>query len=139
MALQTPDECVSETSCKTVGEPAQSHDDFRAQTRAVRVWQLLLTVCITLCISSIATPATAFAYYNRGTVTIAPGTAYVSLTAGQSTSVSVYLDPAADSQLPGCGMQECPQECPPECFDANGQCICGGTTYSTYYPSVTCS
>ncbi|MDR2108570.1 MAG: hypothetical protein LBP28_03805, partial [Coriobacteriales bacterium] len=95
-----------------------------------------------LCVAALLlTPASlAHAYFNRGTVGISVGAASVSLTPGQSTSVSVTLNPASDEQTQGCGMAECPQSCGDKgCLDANGQCVCAGQGYSTYYPDVAVS
>jgi hypothetical protein len=78
----------------------------------------------------------ALAYYDRGPVGISTGAASVNVQAGSSVSVSVSLSPAQDGQTQGCGMAECPQTCPSECTDANGQCICAGAAYSTYYADV---
>ena len=84
--------------------------------------------------------STVQAYFNRGTVGVSVGKGSVSVEAGSNTSVSVSLTPASDSQLPGCGMAECPQICgEKECLDANGQCTCNGKTYQTYYTSVSVS
>lgn len=84
------------------------------------------------------------AYYNFGTVGVSSGASYLSVQAGQSTSTSIAVSPASDSQTLGCGMAKCPQVCTSEgaveagytCFDVNGQCTCSGTGYSTYYPEV---
>jgi hypothetical protein len=81
-------------------------------------------------------PQGAYAYYDRGPVGMAVGSSSISVQTGSSVSVSVTLSPASDGQTQGCGMAECPQTCPPECTDANGQCVCAGSAYSTYYPSV---
>ena len=84
--------------------------------------------------------STVQAYFNRGTVGVSVGKGSVSVEAGSNTSVSVSLTPASDSQLPGCGMAECPQICgEKECLDANGQCTCNGKTYQTYHTSVSVS
>jgi hypothetical protein len=88
----------------------------------------------------LAQTSLAYAYLNRGSIGISVGASSVHLTPGQSTSVSVTLDPASDQQTQGCGMAECPQSCGEEgCLDANGQCLCAGSKYSTYYPTLTVS
>ncbi|MDR1082763.1 MAG: hypothetical protein LBL27_02710 [Coriobacteriales bacterium] len=89
-----------------------------------------------LCLFVLMVPQGAYAYYDRGQVGIAAGSSSISVQTGSSVSVSVTLSPASDAQTQGCGMAECPQTCPPECTDANGQCICAGSAYTTYYPSV---
>ena len=87
------------------------------------------------------------AYYTFGTVGVSTGSSYLSVQAGASTSTSVSVTPASDSQTLGCGMAKCPQVCESEgataagyhCFDTNGQCTCAGTSYSTYYPETSAS
>ncbi|MDR1028017.1 MAG: hypothetical protein LBL63_01175, partial [Clostridiales Family XIII bacterium] len=78
----------------------------------------------------------ALAYFNLPAVGISPGQTAVSLTVGQTVTVSVGVSPASEEQLPGCGMAECPQTCGVECLDARGWCQCAGMTYSTYYAQV---
>ena len=83
---------------------------------------------------------TAYAYFDRGPVGLSVSQGAVSMTSGEGYMVSVSVSPAADEQLPGCGMAECPQTCGDlGCLDARGQCTCAGTTYSTYYPTVSAS
>ena len=95
---------------------------------------LLLSLCFVI------TAEKAYAYFDRGTVGVSVGQSSVSVTTGSSATVSVSLSPATDSQLPGCGMAECPQVCGEQnCLDANGQCMCAGTTYQTYTTSVSAS
>jgi hypothetical protein len=93
-------------------------------------------VLAVLCLFALTVPHGAYAYYDRGPVGMAVGSSQISVQAGSQVSVSVTLSPASDAQTQGCGMAECPQTCPPECTDANGQCICAGSAYTTYYPSV---
>ncbi|MDR0501283.1 MAG: hypothetical protein LBG97_08615 [Coriobacteriales bacterium] len=82
-------------------------------------------------------PQAAFAYFDRGPVGISLGASSVSVAAGSSVNVSVALSPAQDDQTIGCGMAECPQTCGEKgCLDANGQCVCAGGAYSTYYTQV---
>lgn len=96
----------------------------------------LLALLSVLCCIVVLMPQSAFAYYDRGSVGLALGSGSVSVQAESSTSVSVTVSPASDGQTQGCGMAECPQTCPAECLDTNGQCICAGNAYTTYYPSV---
>lgn len=79
----------------------------------------------------------AFAYFNRGAVSMQVGQSSVSLQAGRSVSVSVSVNPIKEQQLPGCGMAECPQSCGNTgCLNEYGECTCAGTSYQTYYSSV---
>lgn len=88
----------------------------------------------------LAMAGSSFAYFNRGTVALTLGQSSVSLAAGSTVSVSVSIDPIKEDQLPGCGMAECPQSCGNSgCLNENGECTCGGTTYKTYYSSVSVS
>lgn len=83
---------------------------------------------------------TALAYFDRGNVSISAGKQSVTLEQGNSEKISITLSPASSSQLPGCGMAECPQSCgEKECLDANGECQCNGTTYQTYYATASAS
>lgn len=79
-----------------------------------------------------------YAYFDRGPVGISMGRSSVSVPANGTVNVTISLSPATDNQLPGCGMAECPQLCGEKsCLDANGQCMCAGTTYKSYTTSVT--
>ncbi len=88
----------------------------------------------------------AFAYFNFGTVSVAPGASSLSVVAGGTASTNVSVSPSSHAQTQGCGMAQCPQVCNGDgaieagysCFDANGQCTCAGTTYTTYTPNVSC-
>jgi hypothetical protein len=99
----------------------------RLQAGLVAVLALALTVLA---------PAPAFAYFNRGSVGVSTGVSAVTVAAGETVDVSVSFDPASDEQTQGCGMPKCPQSCSAECADDNGQCRCGGTEYTTYYPDA---
>ena len=108
----------------------------------------MLAVALVLALVASMLPITkAAAYYNFGTVGVYTGASYLTVQAGSSTSTSVSVDPSSDSQTLGCGMAKCPQVCTSEgaieagytCFDANGQCTCAGSGYSTYYPEVSVS
>ena len=88
----------------------------------------------------------AFAYFNFGTVSVAPGASSLSVVAGGTASTNVSVSPSSHAQTQGCGMAQCPQVCNGDgaieagysCFDANGQCTCAGTAYTTYTPNVSC-
>ncbi len=84
-------------------------------------------------------PGAAWGYFNRGAVGVSLGAASVELAAGETVEVSVVLTPATDEQLEGCGMPSCPQGCAETCTDANGQCQCAGTEYSTYTATAVAS
>lgn len=84
-------------------------------------------------------PAQAFAYYNRGSVSVALGTTGVEVQAGATASVTVAITPASDDQTEGCGMPKCPQGCSDTCADESGQCRCSGPDYKTYYPTAVAS
>jgi hypothetical protein len=79
---------------------------------------------------------TAAAYYNRGQIVVSCGTGSVTLEAAQKTYVSVSVSPGEDNHPPGCGMPECPDSCDLGCMDENGNCVCAGTEYQTYYTDV---
>ena len=84
-------------------------------------------------------PATALAYFDRGSVEVSLGSSAIEVTAGQTGSVTMSFTPASDEQTEGCGMPKCPQGCSESCCDENGQCQCAGKEYSTYYPTATAS
>ncbi len=81
------------------------------------------------------------AYWDFGVVGLTLGKTEVNLSVGQTEAVSVTLKPASHDQLPGCGMEKCPSTCGEKnCYDnVYGQCICNGSTLSTYYPTATVS
>ena len=91
------------------------------------------------CLYALALPGSAGAYFDLGTVAVTTGSSSVAVTAGSTATVSVAVSPASKAELPGCGMATCPDDCGPGCLDANGQCTCGGTTYTTYTTSVSVS
>lgn len=99
-----------------------------------------LLLAVVMVITGVMTCTESFAYFNRGYVNVSAGRSSVSVTQGSSASVSVSFSPSSSSQLPGCGMAECPQICGEKnCLDANGECMCSGTTYQTYYPTASVS
>lgn len=95
---------------------------------------MVLTVLMIVTFSMMCTES--FAYFQRGSVGVYAGRGSVSVAQGGSTAVSLSFSPASSSQLPGCGMAECPQACGEGCLDANGECTCAGTAYTTYYTSA---
>lgn len=102
-----------------------------------KVLRRSLILMVTIVVAGVMTCVDSFAYFQRGNVNVYVGRSSVSLTQGSSVSVSVSFSPSSSRQLPGCGMAECPQICGEKnCLDANGECMCAGTTYQTYYPSA---
>ena len=92
-----------------------------------------LIFVLALLITGVMTCSDSFAYFQRGSVGVYAGQSSVSVSQGGSAAVSLSFSPASSSQLPGCGMAECPQICgEKDCLDANGECKCNGTTYTTY-------
>ena len=90
-------------------------------------------VTIALCAVMLASPASA--YIERGTVHITADTKEIELSAGSSQTLQIALDPMQDSQMPGCGMADCPSSCG-DCLTPDGNCPCDGTEYETYYTEV---
>ncbi len=79
----------------------------------------------------------ALAYFDRGAITVDLGQSAVTVKEGESMTVTVKVTPESDSQLPGCGMPECPQSCGEKyCLNDDGECMCNGLDYKTYYASV---
>ena len=98
----------------------------------------VLSVCLLACLIAGTGSMESKAYFQRGPVNVSVGKSSVSIKQGQSETVSVSFSPSKSSQLPGCGMAECPQSCgEKECLDENGECTCNGTTYKTYYAFAT--
>ncbi|WP_417118944.1 hypothetical protein [Olsenella phocaeensis] len=108
----------------------------------------LAAAALAMALSPLATPVSALAYFSRPAPSIGvPGS--MSLASGDSRSVSCPVDPQSESQLPGCGMAECPQACDglenPSthvvggCLSADGWCTCAGVGYYTAYTNVSVS
>lgn len=96
-----------------------------------------LILVLALLITGVMTCSDSFAYFQRGSVGVYAGQSSVSVTQGSSAAVSLSFSPSSSSQLPGCGMAECPQSCGEKnCLDPNGECMCAGTAYSTYYTTA---
>ncbi|SDB22273.1 hypothetical protein [Eubacterium oxidoreducens] len=87
----------------------------------------------------LGTARPAFAYFDRGNVTVTLGKNEATVTAGDTLNVSVSLTPVSARETEGCGMADCPQNCGDGCLDENGNCTCNGTEYTTYYTDVTVS
>jgi hypothetical protein len=82
-------------------------------------------------------PDSATAYYNRGTVQMTVGASTISISVGQSATVSVILSPASFEGTIGCGLPGCPQTCEAKCGDEiTGQCTCAGSIKRMNYASV---
>lgn len=82
-------------------------------------------------------PTDAPAYFDRGPVTVDVGQSAVTVKEGENMTVTVKVTPDSDSQLPGCGMAECPQTCGDKnCLNDEGECMCNGLEYKTYYADV---
>lgn len=101
--------------------------------RAVRG---VLSVLLGLAVLAPVQSFRAMAYYNLGTVDLTLGSTSVTLAPGESVTVSATATPPSSDQTPSCGDARCPQTCPAGCADKNGQCMCAGAGYSTYYASV---
>ncbi len=97
--------------------------------RVVAVVLALATACALL-------PQAAFAYYERTPVSISLSSSSVQVAANGTANVSCKVTPESEKQLPGCGMEECPQTCGDGCLNADGWCTCAGNTYETYKTSV---
>ena len=96
----------------------------------------VLASMVLVFVLAFAQTESAFAYYSLPGVSIMLSTSSVWVVGGQTQTISVSVSPAQELQLPGCGDTGCPQICGPDCFDPNGWCVCGGTTYLTYYTQV---
>lgn len=118
---------------------------MRKNNRIKRILRSALAVGLAATLSLGGLPGVAWAYFSKPapSISVAGG---VSVASGSSTTIACTVSPEAESQLPGCGMAECPQACdglvkpgdskPGGCLDANGWCTCAGTGYYTAYTSV---
>lgn len=118
---------------------------MRKNNRIKRILGSALAVGLAATLSLGGVPGVAWAYFSKPapSISVAGG---VSVASGSSTTIACTVSPEAESQLPGCGMAECPQACdglvkpgdskPGGCLDANGWCTCAGTGYYTAYTSV---
>ena len=116
---------------------------FDKRMRAAITAALALATACALCF-----PAQAFAYFAKDPVGVYLGAGSLSLTSGQTGTVSVSVDMWSEQQLPGCGMAECPQACGNlttpwgevgGCLNAAGWCQCAGTSYITAYTTLSVS
>lgn len=118
---------------------------MRKNNRIKRILGSALAVGLAATLSLGGVPGVAWAYFSKPapSISVAGG---VSVASGSSMTIACTVSPEAESQLPGCGMAECPQACdglvkpgdskPGGCLDANGWCTCAGTGYYTAYTSV---
>lgn len=110
---------------------------------------LFALVCSACLICNLAsTVPYAFAYYALNPVGIDLSSIRTTVKVGETTTVACKLSPESEKQLPGCGMQECPQVCDGlttpggvvgGCQNEKGWCTCNGTTYRDYYAKVSIS
>ena len=97
-----------------------------------------IAAVVAAAVLSMSFAAPTYAYFDRGEVSVTLGASDISLTAGESTSVTVSFSPASDMEMPGCGMAECPQACgEKDClrYDVHpelGDCHCNGDEYVSY-------
>ncbi len=106
---------------------------IKAKSNGLRV---IVTLAITMAFL-LSCAVSALAYFDRGPVTVTVGQSAVTVEQGGEVTVSVTVTPSSDSQLPGCGMPECPQSCGEKnCLNEDGECMCNGLEYKTYYADV---
>lgn len=123
--------------------------DVKVWRRAVSWAGPLLSLASALAlISVLCIPSAALAYFSKPAVGVYLGASSISLVSGSSNTVSVSVDMWSESQLPGCGMAECPQGCgniaTPDgvvggCLSADGWCTCAGSSYVTAYTQLSAS
>ncbi len=101
--------------------------------------RVCLSCLCALVLAASMIPGQAWAYYDRGSVSVSLGASSLEVSAGSASSVTVSISPMSDDQTAGCGMPKCPQGCADSCADANGQCQCGGSEYTTYYATAVAS
>jgi hypothetical protein len=100
----------------------------------------VICICVLMIVVVSSSVGAAYAYYDRGTISVSPAQAAVTLDPGLSQTIGVGISPASDSHPVGCGDPECPQICGElECDDGNGNCKCGGPDYITWEASVAAS
>ncbi|ATW25588.1 Ig-like domain-containing protein [Candidatus Formimonas warabiya] len=101
-----------------------------------RTWRKALVLPTAVLLLGMLSPV-ALAYFDRGPINVEVGQSAVTLKEGESVTVTVKVTPDSDSQLPGCGMAECPQTCGEKnCLNDDGECMCNGLEYQTYYADV---
>lgn len=100
-----------------------------------KTWRWTLWIIMLLLLTG-SCPAVVMAYFDRGPVKVEAGQPAVTVEEGGSVTVSVNVTPASASQLPGCGMAECPQNCGKGCLNERGDCTCNGWQYQTYNANV---
>lgn len=98
---------------------------------------VFLGVFVLVCVLSTSIYMPVLAYYNLGTVTLSLGSTSIEVAKNSQVIVTASMTPAFSDQAKGCGEAKCPQEClEGSCADENGQCLCAGKEYSTYYAGV---
>lgn len=98
----------------------------------VYIYALIWAVSVVLFLAPQAS-----AYFDRGPTEVDLGQEQLTLAVGERVTVTVRVDPESAAQLPGCGMAECPQTCGDKnCLDENGECMCAGLEYKTYYADI---
>lgn len=107
----------------------------------------LAAVALAAAMAAVAAPQQALAYFSKDPVSVSFGSSYEAIEAGQSCDIVLYVDPLSEQQLPGCGMDICPEACNGlenpltgvmgGCLSADGWCSCGGTAYVTETTRVT--
>lgn len=80
-----------------------------SRSRIARAAMKICAVALAFALAMCFAPAQAFAYFDRGSVSVALGTTSVEVRAGETASVTVAITPASDEQTEGCGMPKCPQ------------------------------
>ncbi len=133
--------------CREACLPLGVYEKEKIMRRMGRIGRVLAVAIAGGALVATTVPSVpAFAYFNFGTVSVAPGASSLSVVAGGTASTNVSVSPSSHAQTQGCGMAQCPQVCNGDgaieagysCFDANGQCTCAGTAYTTYTPNVSC-
>ncbi len=102
----------------------------------MKLQKILGAVSAGILLSGLLVPIQAGAYFDRGYVKVTAASDSVTIKEGESMVVSLSLSPAQDTQLPGCGMAECPQTCGEGCLNEDGECMCAGLDETTYYTDV---
>ena len=124
---------------KVSNHKSSSRRTTRGGPRWVTLATFLILAVIACGASLLVAPPSARADIILGTVSVSADQSSVSVAPGGSVPVAITLNPTSKDELPMCGMDVCSYEyagCGDGCFDANGQCTCAGTVYSTYFTNV---